>query len=397
MRSDLSLYGGARTIVRTLKDYDPIEDVDQERMNGVLRSRRLSGFMGAAGDAFLGGPFVRALEMQLGDRCRAGYSVTTNSWTSGLLVGLLAIGVRPGDEVITTPWTMCATSAAIRQAGAVPRYVDISPSDFNLNLDQISSVATQRTSAILAVDIFGKPVDRSKLRHAAGRLGVPVLVDSAQAPLMSPSYPIDNSEVDIWGYSFNYHKHIHCGEGGAALTARVELANRMQRARNHGEILGGPDEFAKVAGYNFRLGELESALLVGQLERLDSLVKSRQIAAKCLSDGLADLPGLACPQVTVGEAHAYYILAMTLHPDLGSQRDLILEALRAEGVPDLLGGYQNIHQLPAYADGTRLPVAEKLHKETFLGMYMCGKQWDESDCHLAIEAFDKVWRGLGIK
>ena len=397
MSARLALFGGSMTIDQALQAYDPIEDIDQVRVANVVQSRRLSGFMGAAGEAFLGGPQVRALEAQLCEGSQANFAVTTNSWTSGLLVGLLALGVRLGDEVITTPWTMCATSAAIRQAGAVPRYVDISPSDFNLNIDQISSVATQRTSAILAVDIFGKPVDRPKLREAAGRLGVPVLVDSAQAPLMSPGYPIDNSEVDIWGYSFNYHKHIHCGEGGAALTASSELADRMQRARNHGEILGGTDEFAKVAGYNFRLGELESALLVGQLERLDSLVRSRQVAAKCLSDGLADLTGLACPQVTVGEAHAYYILGMTLHPDLSSRRHLIIEALRAEGVPDLLGGYQNIHQLPAYADGTRLPVAESLHKETFLGIYMCGKQWDESDCQLTIEAFDKVWRGLGIK
>jgi len=339
---------------------------------------------------------VRALEEKLSERNRGAFAVTTNSWTSGLLVGLLAMGVRPGEEVITTPWTMCATSAAIRQAGAVPRYVDISPDDFNLDIDQIPSAATSRTSAILAVDIFGRPADRSKLRDIASRLGVRVLVDSAQAPLLDPGYSVDNSDLAVWGYSFNYHKHIHCGEGGVALTADSTLAERMQRVRNHGEILGGRDEFAKVPGYNFRLGELESALLTGQLERLDSLVRSRQVAAKFLSDGLRNLPGLECPRVSVGEANAYYILGMTLDPDLGSQRDLIIQALRAEGVPDLIAGYQNVHTLPAYADGARLPIAEGLHNETFLGIYMCGKQWDAADCQLAVEAFAKVWRGLGF-
>ena len=396
MNSELALFGGSMTITRALKGYDPIDDIDQTRVDAVLRSRRLSGFMGAAGDAFLGGPEVRALESQFAERCHANFAVTTNSWTSGLLAGLLSMGIRPGDEVVTTPWTMCATSAAIRQAGAVPRYVDISPVDFNLDIDQISSVVTEKTAAILAVDIFGKPTDRLRLRDAARHLGVPVLVDAAQAPLMSPGYPIDNSDVTVWGYSFNYHKHIHCGEGGVALTADSTLAERMQRVRNHGEILGGSDDFAKVPGYNFRLGELESALLAGQLERLDSLVRSRQVAAKYLSDGLCELPGLTCPRVSVGEAHAYYILGMTLDPDLGSRRDLIIQALRAEGVPDLMGGYQNIHLLPAYSDGARLPVAEGLHNDTFLGIYMCGKQWDAADCQLTVEAFAKVWRGLRL-
>lgn len=397
MTTDLALFGGPATINRALTGYDPIREDDLSRMGAVIRSRKLSGFMGAAGDSFLGGPEVRAVESQFGERCHGALAVTTNSWTSGLLVGLLAMGIRPGDEVVTTPWTMCATSAAIRQAGAIPRYVDISPVDFNLDIDQISSVVTERTAAILAVDIFGKPTDRLRLRDAARHLGVPVLVDAAQAPLMSPGYPIDNSDVTVWGYSFNYHKHIHCGEGGVALTADSALAERMQRVRNHGEILGGDDEFAKVPGYNFRMGELESALLAGQLERLDSLVRSRQIAAKFLSDGLGDLPGLTCPHVSVGQAHAYYILGMTLEPELGSRRDLIIQALRAEGVPDLMGGYQNIHTLPAYADGARLPIAEGLHNETFLGIYMCGKQWDAADCQLAVEAFAKVWRGLGLQ
>lgn len=383
-------------INRELPKYDPIRSDDVERASEVLRSRALSGFMGAPGEQFMGGPWVRRVEQQISAAPWAGFAVTTNSWTSGLLASLLAVGVRQGDEVVTTPWTMCATSAAIRQAGARPRYVDVSPEDFNMELAQVPDVITPKTSAILAVDIFGRPTDRSKLTELGQRFGIPIVVDAAQAPLLGTGPTVDNSSISIWGYSFNYHKHAHCGEGGVALTSDAKLAERLSRFRNHGEIFGSSDSASLVPGFNFRLGEMESALLTGQIERLPDLVRTRQQAAERLTRGLEGLPGLIAPQAAVGDAHAYYILGMRLADHLAPRRHEIAAALRAEGVPGVLEGYQNIHRLPAYWDGHQLPVAERLHKATFLGLYLCGWNYSQDDCQLVTSSFRKVWSGLRL-
>jgi len=393
----LALYGGQRTIDRELSTYDPISAADEAQAVDVLRSRRLSGFMGAPGNAFYGGPRVRHFESQITTVANVQHAITCNSWTSGLLMSLLAAGVEPGDEVITTPWTMCATSAAIRQIGAIPRYVDISIGDFNLDTTQIPESVTTKTSAILAVDIFGKPSDRAALAQISDEYGLPVIVDAAQAPLMGHDFYVDNSRVAIWGYSFNYHKHIHAGEGGIALTNNNQYAEIMRRLRNHGEILGGTEDADLYPGYNFRLGEVECALLSGQLERLATLVRSRQEAAARISAGVSDLRGLISPDVVVGESHAYYILGFRLMSSIAGHRNVIVDALQAEGVPDLLKGYQNVHRLPAYANGGRLPVAEDLHDRSFVGLYMCGRQLTEDDCALIVAAFKKVWRLLKLE
>lgn len=383
-------------INRELPKYDPIRSDDVERASEVLRSRALSGFMGAPGEQFMGGPWVRRVEQQISAAPWAGFAVTTNSWTSGLLASLLAVGVRQGDEVVTTPWTMCATSAAIRQAGARPRYVDVSPEDFNMELAQVPDVITPKTSAILAVDIFGRPTDRSKLTELGQRFGIPIVVDAAQAPLLGTGPTVDNSSISIWGYSFNYHKHAHCGEGGVALTADAKLAERLSLFRNHGEILGGIDSDSLVPGFNFRLGEMECALLTGQVNRLPDLVRTRQQAAERIAQGLEGLPGLIVPRAAVGDSHAYYILGMSLVDRIAPKRQEIVGALRAEGVPGVMEGYQNIHRLPAYWTGTNLPMAERLHEETFLGLYLCGWNYDEVDCQLVVSAFQRVWAGMRL-
>lgn len=397
MSERLAIHGGRPVIDRSLAVYDPIDQDDVKRANEVLKSRALSGFMGAPGDQFMGGPWVRTVEQQISEAARTGFAVTTNSWTSGLLASLLAVGVSQGDEVITTPWTMCATSAAIRQAGARPRYVDISPEDFNMDLAQVPDAITSQTSAVLAVDIFGRPTDRSKLAELGDRFGIPIVVDAAQAPLLDMDSQVDNSGIAIWGYSFNYHKHAHCGEGGVALTADAKLAERLSLFRNHGEILGGIDSDRLVPGFNFRLGEMECALLTGQINRLPDLVRTRQQAAERIAQGLEGLPGLIVPRVAVGDSHAYYILGMSLVDRIAPKRQEIANALRAEGVPGVLEGYQNIHRLPAYWTGTSLPIAERLHEATFLGLYLCGWNYDEVDCELVVSAFQRVWAAMRLE
>ena len=416
VNTDLALYGGKPTIDGTLLPYDPITEEDVDNALTVLRSRRLSGFLGAPGKDFLGGERCRSLEEIVCRQFGGTYAVAVNSWTSGLVAAVGALQLEPGDEVITTPWTMCATATGILHWDLVPRFVDIDPVTYNLDPEQVVASISERTRAILAVDIFGLPSQWEKLRQIADDHGLYFIVDSAQAPISENKRNTD-TRPDIWGYSFNYHKHVHCGEGGVAVTDDDLLADRMQRIRNHGETV--PVAFSELPnnlGYNFRLGEIESALLSGQLSRVDDLVNGRRKAAQQICQGLEGMEGLQLPPEEVQQESAFYILPLRLDSEsVPASRDSVVAALKAEGVPGLSVGYQNVHRLPNFAQrigrGSRglpwtlgesspptlvdsCPVAERLHDQTFLGIHMCGAEFGVDATDKVIEAFRKVWNHM---
>jgi dTDP-4-amino-4,6-dideoxygalactose transaminase len=225
--------------------------------------------------------------------------------------------------------------------------------------------------------------------------------------------------TDIGGFSLNYHKHIHTGEGGILVTNDPQLAQRMQLIRNHAEAVVGPKGVSRLdnmVGHNFRLGEIEAAIGIQQLEKLPGLVASRQRAAQAIAEGLRGLPGLRLPQVRAGCTHVYYVFPMILELEvLRATRAQIIEALVAEGVEGLMAGYVNLHLLPMYqkkiafgssgfpwtADFARkdisyakgiCPVAEKLHSQDFLGFQMCKFELSESEITQLVSAFTKVMK-----
>jgi dTDP-4-amino-4,6-dideoxygalactose transaminase len=225
----------------------------------------------------------------------------------------------------------------------------------------------------------------------------------------------------IGGYSLNYHKHIHTGEGGILVTDDDELAERMRMIRNHAEAVVGArgyENLSNMIGYNFRLGEIESAIGIEQLKKLSGFVSTRQRAAQQLSAGLQGLNGLRTPIVEEGCSHAYYVYAMTLDTAaLGVPRARILEALVSEGVQGLSAAYQNLHLLPMYqkkiAYGSKgfpwssdicrrevsyakgiCPVAEALNDSTYLGFAMCLHEMSDAEVDLLVSAFRKVWAHL---
>jgi dTDP-4-amino-4,6-dideoxygalactose transaminase len=229
--------------------------------------------------------------------------------------------------------------------------------------------------------------------------------------------------ADIGGFSLNYHKHIHCGEGGVLVTNDARLAERLCLIRNHAEAVicsDDPAELSNMLGYNFRMGEIEAAIASVQLNKLTPRVESRQRIAAELNDGLSSLEGIKLPVVSPGATHAYYVYGLTIDVEiLGVSRDRIVEALRAEGVPALMAGYQNLHLLPLFrnkiAYGTKgfpwnspyctsvvqygpglCPVAEKLHSMTFLGLNICMNELPTKDVALIVEAFHKVWAQLDL-
>lgn len=417
----LALLGGPPVIPQPFGPFRSLGEEEVEAASAVIRSGVLSAYIGAPGEQFMGGTQVRKLEAEVAAYFGVKHAVAVNSWTSGLIASVGAIGVEPGDEIITSPWTMAATATAILHWNAIPVFADIDRTTFNIDPSSVERLISPRTRAILAVDIFGQAADMAALRRIADKYGLTLMVDTAQAPGARVGDRYAGTLADIGGYSLNYHKHIHCGEGGLIVTDDDRLAGRCRLIRNHAECVvqgTAPADLANMLGYNFRLGEIEAAIASVQLNKLAERVDSRQRAADELNAGLRDMPGLTVPRVAAGNTHVYYVYGMTLDTQvLGVPRSRIAEALRAEGVPAVMVGYQNIHLLPmfqqriaygtggfpwksafasrdiTYGPGT-CPVAEELHAHTFLGLNMCMHEYSTDETALVVEAFRKVWSQL---
>jgi len=421
MKEKLALHGGAPVIAKAFPPYRSLGAEEIEAANRVLKTGVLSAYIGAPGEGFMGGPEVRALEAEAAAYFGVRHAVAVNSWTSGLISAVGAIGTEPGDEIIVTPWTMAASATAIVHWNAIPVFADIDEESFNLDPNAVEAAITPRTRAIMSVDIFGQSADMERLRSIAARHKLTLLSDSAQAPGARYKDKYAGTLADIGGYSLNYHKHIHCGEGGILVTDDDRYAQRLRLIRNHAEAViksEDPAELSNMIGYNFRLGEIESAITREQLRKLAAKVAARQDAARRVAEGLSGLPGLILPKVSAQCTHVYYVFGMRLQSERTNvPRAAIIAALRAEGVTGLGSGYQNVHRLPMFARGIaygkngfpwlglgadcsrrastqRCPVAERLHEQDFFFLNICAHEYTPAEIELVVAAFYKVWANL---
>ena len=419
--SQLALIDGKPVIADS---FTPIQTIGEEELSvatEVLKSGNLSGFFGSWSDRFYGGPQVRQFEEEWAALFEVDHAVSFNSWTSGLVAAVGAIGISPGDEVIVSPWTMTASAAAILAWNAIPVFADISPMTYNLCPESVIKSITPRTKAIMMPLIFGSAGGLIEVKRIAEENGLVLIEDAAQAPYVRTEAGWAGTIGDIGGFSLNYHKHIHTGEGGMAVTDNPEFAEKMRLIRNHGEAVvedKGQEDITNCLGFNFRLGEIEAAIGRVQLGKLPNVVERRYLAGKNLAKMLEDLPGIRLPLVDQEISHAFYIFAIGLDLEvMGVSRDTVVAALQAEGVPWVYGGYQNIHLQPMYQrkvaygrDGFPwnlhpedehpdyekgiCPVAEKLHDQEIICLQICQHDYDARQRELVGEAFLKVWKNL---
>lgn len=355
-----------------------------------MESGLLSGFTAGPSAGFFGGPEVQALEDEWEAAFRVDCAVAMNSATSGLIAALGAVGIKPGDEVIVSPWTMSATATAPLVWGAIPVFADIESDTYGLNPESVRAAITDRTRAIIVTDIFGHAAQLEDILSIARQNGIPVIEDAAQAPGALINGQLVGTIADIGVYSLNRHKHIQCGEGGICVTNNTEYAHRMQLIRNHGETASNDPT---VFGFNFRLGEIEAAIAREQLRKLPEFAAGRSDVGRRLTIELQGLPGIRTPTVRSGCTHVYYVFAIALDQDL--PRDQIIGALQAKGVP-IGEGYQNLHRLPVHASRYKpgmCPVAEHLHA-TVITLETCAYDLPPEDTRLIGDAFRKVWKSL---
>ena len=300
----------------------------------VLDSDVLSAFIGSSGKFFLGGPKVRAFEDAWCERYGFNHCVTVNSWTTGLMVAFGAVGVEPGDEVICPPYTMSASATAAMFYGGVPVFADIEASTLCLDPVDFEAKITPRTKAVVVVHLLGRPASMDPICEVAKRHGIAVIEDAAQAPgVFYRGRPV-GTIGDVGGFSLNFHKHIHCGEGGVLVTDDDSVARACQLIRNHGENAVTEEELEQIVnpmGSNYRLTELQSAIGLAQLDRLEGYLNTRQDLAQYLTKRLGDRPGLTLQSDEPGSTHAYYLFPIRYDAQAtGLSRSLFVRAVGAE-------------------------------------------------------------------
>ena len=323
----------------------PLRDEVDRAIAGVLDSGR-----------FILGPNVRALEAEVSARLQGRPCVGVANGTDALVIALQALGVGPGDEVITTPFTFYATAEAIARLGATPVFVDVDRATGTLDPDLAAERVTDRTKALLPVDIFGHPAEMTPILTLAAENGLPVVEDAAQAfGATDDTWPV-GTMGDAVTFSFFPTKNLPgIGDGGLVACRDERLAERVRRLRFHGSA---DKVIFEEVGFNSRLDELQAAVIRVFLPHVDDWNARRRAAARWYEEaGLGEL--MALPAERPAATHVYH-LYMARH----RERDRLLEALAAEGIGAAVYYGTPLHLQPVFAhlgytEGD-LPVAEEL-------------------------------------
>jgi dTDP-4-amino-4,6-dideoxygalactose transaminase len=313
---------------------------------------------GAQG-SFILGPNVKAFEQEVADYIGSKYAVSVANGTDALMLSLRGLGIGPGDEVITTPYTFFATSESINMVGATPVFADILPDSFVIDPESVKQKITPRTKAIMPVHIFGYPADMQVLRKIANENNLLVIEDCAQA--FGAANINDNKDANRVGslgdtgcYSFYPTKVLGCyGDGGIITTSNSELVDSLHKLRNHGAVK--PFVHDEI-GYNSRLDEVQAALLRIKLKRLDKAIENRRRVAARYSKQLKDSLK-AVPVVPDNVGHGF-----NLYTVRAEKRDALRQHLTDNNVGTSLCYPEPLHLQPVYSElkykAGDLPVSE---------------------------------------
>ena len=313
--------------------------------------------------AFINGPAVRAFEASAAQYLGVKHAVGLNSGTDALVIGLRALGIGPGDEVITSPFSFFATAESISTVGATPVFVDIDGESFNIDVSLIEAAITERTKAILPVHLFGRPAEMEALLSLANKHNLVVLEDCAQSIGARYTSGADSTSRqtgslgDAGAFSFFPTKNLGAyGDGGLLVTDRDDVAQTARKLSNHGSIERYRNE---ILGYNSRLDSLQAAVLNVKLPHLDAWNEGRRAVAGRYNELLGDIPGVVTPQITPGHVfHQYTVRLAGVDPAGG--RDAVVERMAAAGVSAMVYYPLPQDELPVYAG--RFPACPVSHR-----------------------------------
>jgi dTDP-4-amino-4,6-dideoxygalactose transaminase len=302
---------------------------------------------------FILGPEVEAFEREVADYLGVRHAVGVNSGTDALVIALRALGIGPGDEVITSPFTFFATPESISAVGATPVFADVDPGTYNLRVDLVRAAVTARTRAVLPVHLFGHAADLDPLLALCQEKGLKLVEDVAQA--FGGSYR--GRKLGTFGaagaYSFFPSKNLGClGDGGLVATDDAAVADAARMLRAHGSRRKYQNE---VIGYNSRLDALQAAFLRVKLPRVDGWNAGRREAAQRYARRLGGLPGIVLPVERADTVHVFHQYTIRV---LGGRRDSLKAALAEAGVETMIYYPTPAHRFPVYEGTGTFPAAE---------------------------------------
>jgi dTDP-4-amino-4,6-dideoxygalactose transaminase len=298
------------------------------------------------------GPVTAAFEQAFAGYTGLAHVVGVNSCTAALHLSLLALGIGPGHEVITTPLTFIASATAIMHAGATPVFVDVEKDTGLLDVRRIAAAVTPRTRAILPVHLYGAMVDMTALRQVADHHGLKIVEDCAHCIEGRRDGVRPGALADAACYSFYATKNLTCGEGGAIATGSGELADRLRVLRTHGMNKDAAGRYSGLyrhwdmvaLGWKYNLHDVSAALLIHQIPRLEANWRRRHAIAALYDQGLAGVAGLSRPRVFGRSAHHLYTIWVA--PE---HRDAVLHGLQQKGV-GVAVNYRAIHTLTYFRE-----------------------------------------------
>lgn len=315
---------------------------ERAAVDAVLRSGQLTQ-----------GPEVAAFESELAATVAGRPCVAVSSGTSALHLGLLALGVGPGDEVIVPSFSFAATANAVALTGAHPVFADIEPVHMCLDTAAVGAAITPQTVGIVPVHLFGQPADVAGLRALAQRHGLALVEDAAQAQLASYGGQTVGTFGDVAAFSFHATKNMTTGEGGLAVCADEAIARRVRLLRNQGMEERSKNE---IVGFNARMTDIQAALGRAQLRKLPDWIRRRQANARYLTHRLREM--VATPTLTVPEVAPSALAVWHQYTIRVEARDHVVEHLTAAGIGWGIYYSVPIHRLPAYDRAVHLPETE---------------------------------------
>ena len=397
----LAALGGTPVRTREFPSWPIWDHREEEALRRVLREGKWG----------IGSKVIQEFEEKFASICGAKFALSCTNGTDAIFIGLQALGLQAGDEVIIPPYTFQATASACLMCNTVPVFVDIDPGTYNMDPDAIEAAITDRTRAIIPVHIAGNPAAMDRITAVAQKYDLRVLEDSAQAHGAKFGDKMVGTIGDVGTWSFQSTKNVSSGEGGVMVTDDESVLDRMFSFQNCGRVREGRwYEHHHVAG-NHRLSAFQAAVLIVQLDRMEELCVRREENAVYLGGRLREIGGVEPTAMHPGATrHAYHLFIFRYNSDEfgGIERRVFLKALEAEGVP-CSKGYVPLHQMPALQhlehgwpaiarvasrrvdySSTECPVCERVCRDEAVWLVQSQLIGDRSDMDDIAEAIAKI-------
>ncbi|MCW4010898.1 MAG: DegT/DnrJ/EryC1/StrS family aminotransferase [Candidatus Bathyarchaeota archaeon] len=349
-------YGGADATLIPIN----LPKIGEEEVQAVVRVMR-SGYVTSSLGA---GPEVTKFEAGFAKFAGAKHAIAVNTGTAALHAALVAVGVQAGDEVILPSFTFVATAEAVVLAGGKPVFADIDAKTYNLSPSEAAKNVTQKTKALLPVDLYGLSADMEPIREVADKHGLAVVEDAAQAHGLSYRGKPPGAFADAACWSLYASKNMTTGEGGVVTTNDDKVAELTRMMRTHGEKAKYASE---MLGCNYRMSEMQAAIGVVQLEKLPLFVEKRTQNAQRLTEVLSKSDKLCLPVEPAGGNHSWYLYTVRLCNGTEAERNRLLDELHKKGIGAEAYYVNPVHRMPYYRSfGAReLPETEKAAQQVF--------------------------------